>query len=94
MAQAGPSPSNVQTTLELRDEEDQLRKSDADIAAGWTRLLRQECLLRDLKVAGKPFQEAERLVALLRDTLTEWERHRTLIEQRIAYLRERRAQGS
>ncbi|MGJ4944820.1 hypothetical protein ACQR1W_29945 [Bradyrhizobium sp. HKCCYLS1011] len=94
MTQAEPSPSSVQTTLEICDEEDQLRKSNAEIAAGWARLRRQECLLRDLKAADKPVQEAERLAALLRDTLTEWERHRTLIERRIAYLRERRAQGS
>jgi hypothetical protein len=39
-----------------------------------------------LQASGQNTEQAERLVSLLKRTLIEWERHRALIEQRIAYL--------
>jgi hypothetical protein len=39
-----------------------------------------------LQAAGENTREAERLVQLMKQSLIEWERHRVLIEQRIAYL--------
>lgn len=94
MMSAAPCPAGRQATRDIRSEEDQLIKSVADIASGWTRLHRQECLVLRLKASGRRWQEAERLAALLRDNLTEWERHHALIEQRIARLKRERAAGS
>ncbi len=94
MARAAPHPAEWQANRDIRSEEDQLRKSEADIASGWTRLHKQESLVLQLKSAGRVHQEAERLAALLRDNLAEWERHRAMIEQRIAYLKQRGAAGS
>jgi hypothetical protein len=43
-------------------------------------------LLLELRAGGHDTTQAERLVQLMKDTLTEWERHRILIEDRVAYL--------
>jgi hypothetical protein len=64
-----------------------LLKAEDDIEAGWTRLRRQEDLLAWLRISGHDTTEAERLVELMKCSLLEWERHRVLIEQRLAYLR-------
>ncbi|WP_315764972.1 MULTISPECIES: hypothetical protein [unclassified Bradyrhizobium] len=94
MASAASCPAEWQANRDIRSEEDQLRKSEADIASGWTRLHKQEGLVLQLKASGRGYAEAVRLAALLRDNLAEWERHRAMIEQRIAYLKRRRAAGS
>ena len=68
---------------ELDRERATLVKADRDIAQGQARLDRQATLLREIDVRGEDTGEAERLLALLRDTLAQWEDHRTLILQRI-----------
>jgi chromosome segregation ATPase len=72
--------------LELEAERRQLRKAEADIEDGWSRLRSQQDLVDHLKASGMYSPQADRLIDLLKQTLIEWERHRTLIEQRIAYL--------
>ena len=42
--------------------------------------------MSSLRASGHDTAQAERLIELLKHTLIEWERHRALIEQRIAYL--------
>lgn len=79
----------AQADIEIRTKQDQLRRSNASISAGLRRLRKQEDLIRRLKAAARPTGEAERLGALLRDNLAQWERHRALIEQRLAYLKGR-----
>jgi hypothetical protein len=78
--------SPVDMALELAAEKRLLVKAEADIEAGWTRLRNQQDLLSSLQAAGENTREAERLVQLMKQSLIEWERHRVLIEQRIAYL--------
>jgi hypothetical protein len=72
---------------ELRREELLLIKSDADLTEGDRRLRDQQDRLTWLQDAGHDTRQAERLVLALRESLTEWQRHHVLIEQRIAYLR-------
>jgi len=49
-------------------------------------LRNQQDLLRELRAGGHDTKQAERLVGLMMQTLVEWERHRTLIVERVAYL--------
>jgi hypothetical protein len=72
--------------LELESERCQLRKADADIESGRERLRAQQQLLETLRASGHDVPEAQRLVDLLANVLVEWERHRTQIEYRVAYL--------
>jgi len=78
------------TALELEAEKRLLIKAEADIDAGWNRLRNQQDLVFSLLAAGENTREAERLVQLMKQSLVEWERHRGLIEQRIAYLEQGR----
>lgn len=71
---------------QLRTEKALLLKAETDIANGSKRVLVQEDLLRQLEAAGHDTREARRLLGLYKQTLTAWERHRVLIEQRVAYL--------
>ncbi len=71
---------------QLKTERALLVKAEIDIQDGWMRLRNQEDLLLGLQEAGHDTRQAERLVELLKDTLAEWERHRTLIQERVAYL--------
>jgi hypothetical protein len=61
-------------------------KADTDIEEGLKRPHNQQDLSVDLQAGGHDTTQAERLVILLEQTLLQWEHHRTLIEQRIAYL--------
>jgi Arc/MetJ-type ribon-helix-helix transcriptional regulator len=70
----------------LRAERRLLLKADNDIEQGRQRLRNQEGLLLGLEAGGHDTEQAARLVDLMRTTLTEWERHRVLIEERVAYL--------
>ena len=79
-------PTAAERALELKAERDLLIKAEADIEQGWGRLRNQEELLTHMQASGQNTREAERLVALLKQTLIEWERHRVLIERRIAHL--------
>jgi hypothetical protein len=79
------APADV--VLELDSEKRLLVKAEADIEAGWTRLRNQQDLLAWLQSSGQNTTEAVRLFELLKLSLLEWERHRALIEQRIAYLK-------
>lgn len=78
--------SPVERAEELQLELRTLAKATADIEEGWKRLHEQCGRLADLQAAGYDTRQAEQLVSLLEQTLVEWERHRTLIDQRIAYL--------
>ena len=71
---------------QLKAEKTLLLKAEKDIEDGWKRLHSQQQLLADLQAAGHDSRQAERLVQLLQQTLTEWERHRVLIEERVSYL--------
>lgn len=93
MVNSAPKSEGESVRLERCSEEAQLRKADAEIEAGRLRLVKQERLIASLQASGRPMQEAERLAALFRDTLTEWERHRALIVQRLAYLEVRLRSG-
>ncbi len=83
------APKNV--ALELQSERRLLQKADADIQAGQHRLSHEQELLNSLRTSRHNTTEAERLVGLMTDSLVEWERHRELIVQRIAYLEERQS---
>ena len=78
--------STAKMALELEGEKRLLVKADADIEAGLARIRNQRDLLSSLEAAGANSREAERLVDLMEQTLVEWQRHRALIEQRIAHL--------
>ena len=71
---------------QLQAEKALLIKAESDIEEGWKRLRNQQDLLLELQAAGYDTTQAERLVRLLQQTLIEWERHRTLIVERVAYL--------
>jgi hypothetical protein len=73
-------------TEELSREQNLLCKAETDIEQGWGRLRDQQDLVSYLQSAGRDTREADRLVQLMKRTLVEWERHRRLIEQRVAYL--------
>jgi hypothetical protein len=75
--------SLAERTEQLHAEQRLLVKANADIDEGWRRIRDQEDRVRELRGAGHDVRQAERLVDLLRQTLVEWERHRTLIVQRI-----------
>jgi hypothetical protein len=70
----------------LRAEKLLLIKADRDIEEGEKRIIHQRELAFALQVAGYDSTQADRLVSLLQQTLIEWEKHRTLIVARIAYL--------
>lgn len=80
--------SLAERTAQLDAEQNLLVKADRDIDEGWQRIRDQEDRVRGLMSGGHNTRQAERLVELLRQTLTEWERHRVLIEQRVTYLRQ------
>jgi hypothetical protein len=71
---------------QLKVEQALLIKARNDIEDGQRRLRNQEKLLVQLQRSGRDTLQAERLVQLLKETLVEWERHRTLIAGRVAYL--------
>ncbi len=86
-----PEYGAPQRALELDAEKRLLVKAEADIESGWSRLRNQQDLLISLRAAGHDTGQAERLAEQLKRTLIQWERHRALIEQRIAYLEGRAA---
>ena len=71
---------------QLRAEKNLLVKAETDIEEGWKRLRNQQDLLSGLQAGGHDTKQAERLVELMKASLIEWERHRGLIEDRVAYL--------
>ena len=71
---------------QLQAEKTLLIKAETDIEEGWTRLRNQQDLLSELQASGHDTAQAERLVKLMQQTLIEWERHRTLIVERVAFL--------
>jgi hypothetical protein len=84
MTSSAPAATRLQHEIEA--ETAQLHRADQHICAGQARLDGQEVLVQRLRVSGHPNREAERLAGLLRDILTEWQRHRALIALRIAFL--------
>jgi hypothetical protein len=71
---------------ELLKEKKLLSKAEEDIEQGWSRLRGQQDLFSELQRTGRNTREAGRLVQLMKQALVEWERHRRLIEQRVAWL--------
>jgi hypothetical protein len=84
-----PLHTAAETALELDSEKRLLLKAEADIETGWSRVRNQEDVVTSLRMSGHNTTDAERLVQLMKRTLIEWERHRQLIEHRIAYLQAR-----
>jgi hypothetical protein len=80
--------SLAEWTEQLDTERRHLIKADRDIEEGLQRLRDQEDRVRELSAGGHDAGQAERLAEVLKQTLTEWLRHRILIEQRISYLRQ------
>ena len=80
--------SLAEHTEQLHSEQRLLVKADQDIERGWQRVRDQEERVRDLEAGGHDTRQAEHLVNLLKQTLVEWERHRTLIEQHVIYLQQ------
>ena len=80
--------SLAERTEQLDAEQRLLARADKDIEEGWQRIRDQEDRVQELMAAGHDTRQAERLVDLLRQTLTEWERHRVLIAERVTYLRQ------
>ncbi|UWU89929.1 hypothetical protein [Bradyrhizobium sp. CB1015] len=78
--------SLAERTAQLDAERRLLVKADHDIESGWQRVRDQEDRVRELMAGGHDTLQAERLVDLLKQTLVEWERHRTLIEERVTFL--------
>ena len=81
-----PIPHLANAAEELRREHDHLVKAEVGIEQGWGRLRNQQDLVHHMQNAGRDTRQAEQLVELMKHSLVEWERHRRLIEQRIAYL--------
>ncbi|HEY3852213.1 MAG TPA: hypothetical protein VGL87_14650 [Steroidobacteraceae bacterium] len=79
-------PHAANTVEQLRNEQKLLLKAEDDIEQGWSRLRNQQDLVSERQRTGNDTRQGERLVQLMKQTLVEWERHRRLIEQRIAYL--------
>ena len=71
---------------ELARERATLIRADRDIEQGRARVLRQEEIVNDLIAKAEPIEDAQNLLGILRDTLSQWEAHRTQIIERIAYL--------
>lgn len=73
-------------SAELERERQALTKADTDIAEGQERMGRQVALIARMRLKEIDPGEGERLLALLGETLSQWEQHRVLIVERIAYL--------
>jgi hypothetical protein len=71
---------------ELGAEKALLVKAEKDIEEGWARLRNQQDLLLELQAGGHDTKQAEHLLELFKQSLIEWERHRVLIAERVAYL--------
>ncbi|WP_448031368.1 hypothetical protein [Bradyrhizobium liaoningense] len=80
--------SLAERTAQLDAEQRLLVKADQHIEEGWQRSRDQEDRARELLAGRHDTHEAERLVSVLKQTLVEWERHRVLIAQRVAYFRQ------
>ena len=78
---------------QLRSERALLAKAERDIAQGWLRLRRQQQLVALLRAGRHPSPASDHLLAVTSQVLIEWERHRSLIVQRIAYLEEQILEG-
>lgn len=76
----------AQRDAELAFEKDQLTKADTDLELGRTRYRNQQELLADMATKGRDTVQAERLLQLFGQTLSQWECHRELILHRIAHL--------
>lgn len=71
---------------ELERERAALERSFVDIAEGQERIDRQLALVAGMQARGFDTGEGERLLALLGETLSQWELHHEMIVARIAYL--------
>lgn len=75
-------------TDEIEREERVLAKADTDIAEGSARVRDQSRVVDELRASGRPTEQAERLLRVMEATLAEWRKHRMLIIDRLAVLRE------
>ena len=71
---------------EIKAERSELERVHCELELGRNRLQSQRQLVAHLREQGRDVTQAERLAGLLDQTLEQWELHRSLIEQRIAYL--------
>ncbi|HEX2726229.1 MAG TPA: hypothetical protein VHN20_10450 [Beijerinckiaceae bacterium] len=78
-----------QDRLERAREGRTLARADQDITEGERRVAAQLLLIEQLRADGHDTRLAEKLLAGLEATLTEWRTHRELIIQRIAQLNSR-----
>lgn len=75
---------------ELLAEKGQLVWADRDIARGEQRIREQQARVAKLrKRSGGNEQGAEHLLQVFEETLAQWQAHRVLILERIAYLEHR-----
>ena len=75
-----------QRNAEIATEKSELERVDAELKLGRNRLQNQRQLVADLRMQGHDVTQAERFAGLLDQTLQQWECHRSLVKQRIAYL--------
>jgi hypothetical protein len=75
-----------QDRLERAREGRTLVQADEDIVQGERRVAAQMLLVEQLRAEGHDTSLAEKLLASLQATLSEWRTHRALIVQRIAQL--------
>jgi hypothetical protein len=75
-----------QDRLERAREGRTLAQADQDIAKGERRVAAQMLLIEQLREDGHDTGLAEKLLASLQASLSEWRTHRELIMQRIAQL--------
>jgi hypothetical protein len=76
----------AQRDAELAFEKDQLTKAETDLEQGRVRYRDQQELLAQMATRGRDTVQAERLLQLFGQTLSQWECHRDLILHRIAHL--------
>jgi hypothetical protein len=77
--------SQLRWAEELKSERALLAKADRDIEEGKQRLRRQVDIAARIRDHGQS-PASDRLISLTSQLLIEWEKHRSLIVQRIAYL--------
>jgi hypothetical protein len=77
--------------MDLAMEKDHLAKAELDLVEGGARVRHQADLVERLRGAGQDVVAAERLLAILEQTLEAWRDHRDLILITIARLEKEQA---
>jgi hypothetical protein len=74
----------------IAEERALLLRATRDVIDGQVRLGRQYELLNEMRIKRLDTRHAERLIEVLSATLEQWERHRVMIGERLAYLEAQR----